>query len=66
MASSAASRFLLGYVSRAAAIDASLASVADESSLMLAEVPGTRADVGGSLKGWICVGTWRPDAVKMQ
>ena len=64
MAPSAASRFLLGYVSRAAAIDASLAAAAKQSGLALAEVPGTRQDVGGSLEGWICVGTWSPDAAK--
>jgi hypothetical protein len=66
MAPSAASRFLLGYVSRAAAIDASLAAVADERGLMLAEIPGTRADVGGGVQGWICAGTWRPDAIRMR
>ena len=53
--------FLLGYVSRAAAVDRSLAQQAQRAGLQLQEVPQSRRDVGGSLQGWVCAVTWRPE-----
>ena len=60
MARTAAAQFLLGYVSRATAIDASLSAAANQNGLALAEVPGTRAQVAGGAEGWIAAATWDP------
>ena len=53
--------FLLGYVSRAAAIDRSLAQQAQHAGLWLREVPRSRREVAGGLQGWVCAVTWRPE-----
>ena len=60
MARTQAALFLLGYVSRAAVIDASLTTAARECGFDLAEVPGTRGAVGGGLEGWVYTATWLP------
>ncbi len=60
MARTKAALFLLGYVSRAAIIDASLSAAARKCGFDLAEVPGTRAAVGGGLEGWVYTARWLP------
>ena len=60
MAHTEAALFLLGYVSRAAVIDASLSDAARECGFELVEVPDTRAAVGGGLEGWVYTATWLP------
>ena len=58
MARTQAALFLLGYVSRAAVIDASLSTAARECGFDLAEIPDTRTAVGGGLEGWVYTATW--------
>ena len=60
MARNAAALFLLGYVSRAAVIDAALSIAAEHCGFSLTEVPGTRKSVTGGMEGWIFAATWLP------